>query len=31
VLNRYQPRGDGHPRLRAWIERVDTLPRTPGV
>src|SRR3954470_7449286 len=31
VLNRYQPLGDGHPRLRAWIERVDALPRTPGV
>jgi glutathione S-transferase len=31
VLNRYQPLGDDHPRLAAWIERVDAFPRTPGV
>ena len=31
VLNRYQPLGDGHRRLAAWIERVDALPRTLGV
>ena len=31
VLNRYQPLDDGHQRLRPWIERVDALPRTPGV
>jgi glutathione S-transferase len=31
VLNRYQPLGEGHPRLAAWIERVDALPRTRGV
>jgi glutathione S-transferase len=31
VLHRYQPLGDGHRRLAAWIERVDGLPRTPGV
>lgn len=27
VLDEYQPLGDGHPRLRAWIERIDALPR----
>ena len=27
VLGEYQPLGDGHPRLRAWIARVDALPR----
>jgi glutathione S-transferase len=31
VLHRYQPLGDDHPRLAAWIRRVDALPRTPGV
>jgi len=31
VLNEYQPLGDAHPQLPAWIERVDALPRTPGV
>jgi glutathione S-transferase len=31
VLNEYQPLGDAHPRLAAWIERIDALPRTPGV
>ncbi len=27
VLEEYQPLGDGHPRLAAWIERVDSHPR----
>jgi glutathione S-transferase len=27
VLVEHQPLGDDHPRLRAWIERVDALPR----
>ena len=27
VLDTHQPLGDGHPRLRAWIERIDALPR----
>jgi len=27
VLDSYQPLGDDHPRLRAWIERIDELPR----
>jgi glutathione S-transferase len=27
VLMEHQPLGDSHPRLRAWIERVDALPR----
>jgi glutathione S-transferase len=31
VLSDYQPLGDGHPRLEAWIERVDAMPRTPGA
>jgi len=31
VLNRYQPLGDDHRRLAAWIARVDALPRTPGA
>jgi len=31
VLNRYQPLGDRHQRLRAWVERIDALPRTPGI
>jgi glutathione S-transferase len=31
VLNRYQPLGDSHDRLRAWIGRIDGLPRTPAV
>lgn len=31
VLNDYQPLGGDHPRLAAWIDRVDALPRTPAV
>lgn len=31
VLHDHQPLGDGHARLRAWIERVDAVPRTPAV
>jgi glutathione S-transferase len=31
VLNRYQPLGDTHRRLAAWIDRIDALPRTPGI
>jgi maleylpyruvate isomerase len=31
VLNRYQPLSDAHRRLKAWIERMDALPRTPGI
>ena len=31
VLNRYQPLGESHHRLAAWIERLDALPRTPGI
>jgi glutathione S-transferase len=31
VLNRYQPLGDDHRRVAAWIQRLDALPRTPGV
>jgi glutathione S-transferase len=27
ILERYQPLGDSHPRLRAWIERIGALPR----
>jgi glutathione S-transferase len=27
ILERHQPLGDGHPRLAAWIERVDARPR----
>ena len=27
VLAEHQPLGDDHPRLRAWIDRVDGLPR----
>lgn len=27
VLEQYQPLGDGHPNLRAWIERVNGHPR----
>lgn len=27
ILAAHQPIGDGHPRLAAWIERVDALPR----
>ena len=27
ILTEHQPLGDDHPRLRAWIERVDALPR----
>lgn len=29
VLHDHQPLGDRHPRLAAWIDRVDALPRTP--
>ncbi len=31
VLHNHQRIGDSHPRLAAWIERVDALPRTPGA
>ena len=31
VLNEHQPLGDQHAKLRAWIERIDALPRTPGI
>jgi glutathione S-transferase len=27
ILERHQPLGDDHPRLAAWIDRVDGLPR----
>lgn len=27
VLEEYQPLGDDHPNLRAWIDRVDSRPR----
>jgi glutathione S-transferase len=27
ILTEHQPLGDDHPRLRAWIARVDALPR----
>jgi maleylpyruvate isomerase len=27
ILERHQPLGDDHPRLTAWIERVDARPR----
>ena len=27
ILEEHQPLGDDHPRLRAWIERVDARPR----
>jgi len=27
VLEEYQPLGDGHPKLAAWIERVNAHPR----
>ena len=27
ILTEHQPLGDDHPRLRAWIERVDARPR----
>jgi glutathione S-transferase len=27
ILERHQPLGDDHPRLAAWIERVDARPR----
>ncbi len=27
ILRDYQPLGDGHPRLEAWITRVDERPR----
>jgi glutathione S-transferase len=27
VLRDYQPLGDSHPRLEAWIRRVDARPR----
>jgi glutathione S-transferase len=31
VLNRHQPLDDQHAKLRAWIERVDALPRIAGI
>jgi hypothetical protein len=31
VLNRHQPLDDQHAKLRRWIERVDALPRIPGI
>ena len=31
VLHEHQPLRGQHARLRAWIDRVDALPRTPGV
>jgi len=31
VLNQHQPLDDQHAKLRAWIERVDALPRIPGI
>jgi glutathione S-transferase len=31
VLNQHQPLGEGHAKLRAWIELVDALPRIPGI
>jgi maleylpyruvate isomerase len=31
VLHERMPLGDGHPRLAAWIDRIDRLPRTPAV
>ena len=31
VLADHQPLGDDHPRLAAWIARVDGLPRVPAV
>lgn len=31
VLNERQPLGDDHPRLVAWVARVDALPRVPAV
>jgi glutathione S-transferase len=27
ILADHQPLGDDHPRLAAWIERIDALPR----
>jgi glutathione S-transferase len=27
ILERYQPLGDSHPRLREWIERIGALPQ----
>lgn len=27
ILRDHQPLGDGHPRLEAWIRRVDERPR----
>ena len=27
VLDDHQQLGDDHPRLKAWIERIDALPR----
>ena len=31
ILNDRQPLGDDHPRLVAWIARIDALPRTPAA
>jgi glutathione S-transferase len=31
VLNQHQPLGERHGKLRAWIGRIDGLPRTPGI
>lgn len=31
VLSERQPLGEDHPRLAAWVARVDELPRTPAV
>jgi glutathione S-transferase len=31
VLHERMPLGDNHPRLLAWIERIDRLPRNPAV
>ena len=31
VLHDYQRTGESHPRLAAWIARVDALPRAPGA
>ena len=28
ILVEHQPLGDGHPRLTAWVQRVDAHPRS---
>jgi glutathione S-transferase len=28
ILVEHQPLGDGYPRLKAWVERVDARPRS---